>query len=405
MIDRLRKRFIAAAMAAVTVVIVLVCAGIDVAGLVACTDRADEVLDVIAANGGRVPGGPHGPLGPEEAFTTRYFVLTVGPEGAVASSDLSHVAAVTSDEMGSFVTFAASARPGYGWHGGYRYLLEEDGGSGLRTAVFLDRGAQLASVRGTAVASAVVGVAADVAFYGIVRLLSSRAVDPLVQSAKRQQRFITDASHELKTPLTVIVTSLRVLQMEVGENRWIEKAERQAVSMGELIDDLIVLSRLEGDDEGLWEETDLSALVREAVEGFADVAAVRGHQIRASVEPGVEVEGESRSIAKLLTLLLDNAVKYAEEGSHIDLSLTRDRKGARLTVSNVARSLDQEDLERLFDRFYRPDEARSRETGGHGIGLAQARSIVEAHGGTIEASQRTDDEGATVFSIAVHLPA
>lgn len=402
MIERLRRRFVAVAMAAATVVIVLVGLAISGAGLYGVCARADHVLSVIVANGGTIPRGTAG-LDPETPFSARYLVVEVGPDGTAVGTDLSHVATVTAADVVAFARRASAASPGFSWYDGYRCLVTEDGQR--RTAVFLDCRGGLASLETTALATVAVGAAADLLVYLFVRLFSARAIDPLVQAAQRQQRFVTDASHELKTPVTVIVTSLRVLEMEVGENRWIEKASRQAHSLARLVDDLVVLSRLEDEGAAVRERVDLSSLVAGVADDLADFASVEGHGLRAEVEPGVSVEADPRAVGTLLSVLLDNAVKYALPGGEVTLSLARVRRGAELRVSNPAEPLDPEALGRVFDRFYRPDEARSRETGGFGIGLAQAAGIVGAHGGTVRATQGPGADGANAFTVTVWLPA
>ncbi len=330
MIERLRRRFVAVAMAAATVVIVLVGLAINGAGLYGVCDRADHVLSVIAANGGTIPRGTAG-LDPETPFSARYFVVDVGPDGTAVATDLSHVATVTAADVVAFARRASAASPGFSWYDGYRCLVTEDGQR--RTAVFLDCRGGLASLETTALATVAVGAAADLLVYLFVRLFSARAIDPLVQAAQRQQRFVTDASHELKTPVTVIVTSLRVLEMEVGENRWIEKASRQAHSLARLVDDLVVLSRLEDEGAAVRERVDLSSLVAGVADDLADFASVEGHGLRAEVEPGVSVEADPRAVGTLLSVLLDNAVKYALPGGEVTLSLARVRRGAELRVS------------------------------------------------------------------------
>ena len=298
MIERLRRRFVAVAMAAATVVIVLVGLAISGAGLYGVCARADHVLSVIAANGGTIPRGTAG-LDPETPFSARYLVVEVGPDGTAVGTDLSHVATVTAADVVAFARRASAASPGFSWYDGYRCLVTEDGQR--RTAVFLDCRGGLASLETTALATVAVGAAADLLVYLFVRLFSARAIDPLVQAAQRQQRFVTDASHELKTPVTVIVTSLRVLEMEVGENRWIEKASRQAHSLARLVDDLVVLSRLEDEGAAVRERVDLSSLVAGVADDLADFASVEGHGLRAEVEPGVSVEADPRAVGTLLS--------------------------------------------------------------------------------------------------------
>lgn len=251
-------------------------------------------------------------------------------------------------------------------------------------AIFLDCRRELHSVRTFAVISLLVAAACIALVYLLIWFFSKRAIEPTVKSVEKQKQFITDASHELKTPLTVIATSLKVLEMEVGRQKWIGKAQAQTEKMTELVNDLVTLARLDEEKPSLrFSRFDLSALAAETAESFRDFAAAGGHALEVDVVPGLFCCGDAYAIRQLVSILLDNAVRYADDGGAIRLALERSRRGARLTVSNPCTGLDRSELDKLFDRFYRPDRSRSKETGGFGVGLSIARSIMEAHKGSI----------------------
>ena len=215
-------------------------------------------------------------------------------------------------------------------------------------------------------------------------------------SGKKQ--FITDASHELKTPITVIATSLKVLEMEVGQQKWIDKAESQTEKLTELVNELVTLSRMDEEASPLqMADFPVSDALTETAESFRDFAASAGHTLVVRVTPGLTYCGDEYAIRQLVSILLDNAVKYAAPEAPIAFSLEKGRHGVVIRTENRCDTLNTAALGRLFDRFYRADPARSGETGGFGIGLAIARSIAEGHHGTIRAES---PDGCTVIFTA-----
>lgn len=269
-------------------------------------------------------------------------------------------------------------------------------------AIFLDSYQELHAVVTFAwmpLAAAAVCVAL---VYVMIVLCSRRAIAPVVQASERQKQFITDASHELKTPITVIATSLKVLEMEVGQQKWIDKAENQTEKLTELVNELVnalvTLSRMDEEVSPLqMADFSISDALTEAAESFRDFAASAGHTLDVRVTPGLTYCGDEYAIRQLVSILLDNAVKYAAPDTSISFSLEKGRRGVVIRTENRCDALDTAALGRLFDRFYRADPARSAETGGFGIGLSIARSIAEGHHGTIRAES---PDGRTIVFTA-----
>lgn len=219
-------------------------------------------------------------------------------------------------------------------------------------------------------------------------------VGPLLSIALRSTD--ADAGHELKTPITVIATSLKVLEMETGKQKWIDKAQAQTEKLTELVNSLVTLSRMDEEDSPLkHEKFNISDAVGETAESFRDFAAEAGHGLSTSVEPNIEYVGDEYAVRQLASILLDNAVKYAAEGTEIRFSLSKAHRGVTVRCSNECESLDTAELDKLFDRFYRADKSRS--SGGFGIGLSIARSIAEGHKGSIKA---VSPDGRTIEFIA-----
>ena len=246
--------------------------------------------------------------------------------------------------------------------------------------------------------SALVTVCCIGLVYLIIVFCSRRAIEPMVKAAQKQKQFITDAGHELKTPITVIATSLKVLEMENGKQKWIDKARAQTEKLTELVNALVTLSKLDEESPLKKSPFCISDAAAETVDSFRDFADASGHTLRAEIERGFSYNGDEYAIRRLLSILLDNAVKYAKDKTPILLTLSRAKHGAVLSVENECEALDPAETEKLFDRFYRSDKARSGS--GFGIGLSIARSITQAHGGEIHAVCK--GENRICFTASLH---
>lgn len=406
MIKRLRKRFIRITMIAVTCVMVMLALIVNTANYISVNSQLNEMLRTITDNQGRLPpmppvgsGKPGDNMGgrftPETPFSTRYFVLRYSDDGSLIRADLDNIAAVTEDDVQTYLDIALKHGEGYGYSKGYKYYVT-DNGDGRRMAIFLDCHADVQSVMTIALLSVAAAAFCIAVVYVIVVLCSRRAIDPVVQASERQKQFITDAGHELKTPITVIATSLKVLEMETGKQKWIDKAQAQTEKLTELVNSLVTLSRMDEEDSPLkHEKFNISDAVGETAESFRDFAAEAGHGLSISVEPNIEYVGDEYAVRQLASILLDNAVKYAAEGTEIRFSLSKAHRGVTVRCSNECESLDTAELDKLFDRFYRADKSRS--SGGFGIGLSIARSIAEEHKGSIKA---VSPDGRTIEFIA-----
>ena len=231
-------------------------------------------------------------------------------------------------------------------------------------------------------------------------LFSGRIIKPVSISYEKQKQFITDAGHELKTPISIIDADAEVLGMEVGENEWLQDIRRQTERLATLTGDLISLSRLEEQAPLQMITFPFSDMVEETAHSFLARAKQQNKSLTLSVEPMLSLCGDEKALTQLVTILLDNALKYSDDGGHIDLSLSHSGKSVRLTVENSSETVDTAQLPQLFDRFYRGDRSRSSQTGGYGLGLSIAKAIVQAHKGKIAASSR---DGHSVL-ITVTLP-
>ena len=413
MIKRLRNRFIRIATLSVAAVMLLLTVILNAANYISTDADQRQTLTLIAENRGTIPitqpdmpdgtqeppdmpdgitpqpdqsdpGRRGGPFTAETPFATRFFVLRFQDDGALVQADLTKIASVTEDDTAVYLNAAVKKRTGYGYCGSYRFYVT-DTGDGQHLAIFLDCYQSLRAVRTVLVWSLAADALCTLLVLGLVVLLSRRAIDPVVRSAEQQKQFITDASHELKTPITVIATSLKVLEMEVGRQKWIDKARGQTEKLTSLVNSLVTLSRMDEEESPLKKEPfPISDAVWETAESFTELAASAGHPLTVQVTEGLVCCGDEYAVRQLTSILLDNAVKYAAPDSPITLTLEKSRRGVVLRTTNRCEDAAHIDTAKLFDRFYRADPSRT--AGGFGIGLSIARSIAEGHRGSISAA-------------------
>lgn len=285
---------------------------------------------------------------------------------------------------------------------GLRFLVRSRG-SRLELG-FADLTWERGAVRRQALTAALILAAALPGFFAVSVLLSRRLVRPVEESWRRQQQFVADASHELKTPLTVLLADTEILLSHPGDTiesqrRWVEHLREEELRMKGLVEDLLFLARGDaGDRKRPQERVDLSQVCEECVMSFEPIAFEAGLTLESSVAPGVGVTGDGEELRRLCAILLDNACKYCPPGGTVTVTLER-REGVALTVHNTGEPIPAEAQAHLFERFYRADAARTREKGGYGLGLSIAAAITQRHGGKI-AVRSTVQEG-TAFTVTL----
>lgn len=377
---------------------------------------ADRVISILVENDGRFPmerppeNGAFFPVrrpGDERRFSvelpyeSRYFSVFFAEDGSVAAVNTGKVAAVDDESAVEYALSAMSALSSgrdRGFEDNYRYRVYETDGE--RHVIFLDCGRETGSFKGFLFTIAAVSGAGLLAVLLLLIFLSARIVKPFSENYEKQKRFITDAGHELKTPLTIIDADADVLEMDMGKNEWLSDIRLQTKRLAELTNSLIQLSRTEEQPRTEMIEFPLSDLVEETAEGFKTLAGTQGKEFITHIEPLLSVTGDEKAIGQLISILLDNAVKYSDDGGRIEVTLEKQKTTVRLSVFNTAPYVSAATLPQLFDRFYRADSSRNSGTGGYGLGLSIAAAITAAHKGKISAF--TKDERSLL--IVVTLP-
>ncbi len=439
MVNKLRKKFVVTAMVSLLVILVVMIAVINIVNVFQFVDDTDKLLSILTTNQGLFPGmldqnmdgpptdsgaekrgqprdggngdfakNPGGPFGfdrlnnmrdMEMPYQLRYFFAVFDTTGNLLFIDTSRIASVSEDTAKEYAAAVYSNDKHKGFYHSFRYMKGTNP-DGNEIIVFSDISNSVVSAYKLLFQSLLIGACALIAMFILVFLFSGRAIAPAVESMEKQKRFITDAGHELKTPLAIISANIDVLELESGKNEWTGSIRNQVKRMNSLVKNLLTLSRM--DEERMhvvYTDFDMSACVKETAESFEAIAESNSKKYNMAIEDGIHITGDKNAIVQLTSLLLDNAMKYSDEEGNISISLAKD-KNITLEVSNTSDCIPQGNLDRLFDRFYRADSSRSREKGGYGIGLSVARAIAQSHGGQIEALK----DGDRIIRFKVTLP-
>ena len=416
MLKKMRWHFILAAMLAVFIMLVAVLAGINVWNYHTTAERADQrIQEIYGFESGKVPGMENSEENasqpvppdifnrpddhdPEAPYTTRFFIVRLDEEGNVTDVSTDFIASVTQTEAEEFARKVLNEKRQVGYYKNYRFQILAKKNDNI--VIFLNTTMELRSVRNVLLISCLVGVVCFLVVFLLVILLSKRAMKPYIRNIERQKRFITDASHEIKTPLTSIATSVDVIEMEYGEDEWTRNIHKQTSKMSRMVADLVTLSRLDEENPFLERtEFSLSDAVWEVAEPFASLAKAQGKKYSQRIEENLTLCGNPDATRQMISVLLDNAMKYSDENGTIRLDVYKVHGKTKIEVFNTCVLEETQNLSRLFDRFYRPDNSRSRKTGGSGIGLSIAQAVAEAYGGKIKVSSK--DGKSMMFQVTI----
>lgn len=388
MLKRMQRQFILAAMAAFGTVMLLIIVGINAANYYRTTSMQDFLAEELLSHEQTDPAqpAPPPPVGkipgrnPEAAFMTRFFTVHCDVDGSIKEVLRDYISSVDEETAKAYAQTVLSGGRAKGYYKDYRYLVSRsDKGISI---LFLNAAIQVQSMRSLLFVSLAIGTCSLMMVFFLIFLFSRRAIKPYLKNIEQQKRFITDAGHELKTPITSIATSADIAAMEHEGDEWIDNIRRQIARLTRLVGDMVALSRL--DEEMPFPEKNrfsLSEAAWEIAEPFAHLAEAKGKNYSQRIEEGLTLYGDRDAIQRMISILLDNAVKYSDDVGGIQMQIYRRRSKVCIEVSNTCNLPDVSDLDRLFDRFYRLDESRSVATGGTGIGLSMVRAIAETHGG------------------------
>lgn len=402
-IRQLRWKFVLVNMAIVTVMMLAIGVSFIVAVMNDLQSNSLSLLEQVIAQE-EAPQWPiETPQEDDSSISLPYFTVAVYRSGLVSVSS-SQFYSLEEDTLQQVVSDCLRQEASTGVLEDYKLrYLRKTNLLGWKIA-FVDVSQEQRTLRSSVQGFAVIFVLGFAAFLFISLWLAKWAVRPVEKSWRQQRQFVADASHELKTPLTVILSNTEMLQryggsLEEKDRRRVDNIQASSVQMRELVEELLMLARSDNSEAKQLNHTrlSLSDLCEDAALQFDAVAFESGHPLESTIAPDLFVLGDAGKLRRLVEILLDNACKYASPGGGIRVTLAPEgTKKLRLTVRNQGEPIPREKLERIFERFYRADEARTSE--GFGLGLSIARSIAEEHGGKIWAES---DVGENLFHVVL----
>lgn len=389
MFKQLQKSFVKSAMLSFTAVLLVVLVAVNVVNYRQTVDQVDHLVTMLVNNDGTFPDAPEGGMAPKEhpehgmpkgmefrkddQMATRYAVVRVA-NGTVQSVDRTHLVSLDEGALKELGLRIAQGTSTKGWEGSLRYqVAKTDAGT---MVVLVDANKETQQVSRLMMVTGAVFILCLAVVYVLVRLVSKRAIRPFVENVERQQQFIANASHEIKTPLAVLSANTDLLAMMGTEAKFVDSNKRQIKRLNSLVEQMLILSRYdEGEAAATKEEVDLVAVTKTIVEEILPVLNEKGLQVEFTGEAQTLVTTNKSAMTELIRILLDNAMKYTV-GEPV---ITVEAKRNQLAIGNETEPMTKEQVSQIFDRFYRVDSSRNRTTGGSGLGLSIAQKIAETN--------------------------
>lgn len=415
MIKELKRKFVLISISAVALVLILIIGSINIVNYRDIVVKAEYILEVLANGGGKFPDVPEEDKKGDETtlvsesadlvepdeniemqYERRFFTVTFISDTELVIN-LDKIAAVDTETAVRYAFELNSKGRNKGFKGYYRYMktsvITENGEKNMY--IFLDCNRELLTFYNFLFTSITVSVIGLLLVLMLLIVFSKFAIKPIAESYEKQKRFVTDASHELKTPLTIISANADVLEIEQGNNEWIDSIRNQVMRLKDFTEKLVLLAKMDEEGAPLNKQAfSLSDVVKNSVENFRASIDVGHKTLACDIDSDINYYGDEEMIKVLADVLIDNAVKYSNDGGTIHISLKADYNNCIFTVYNTAEYVDVDKLDMIFERFYRLDESRNSGMGGHGIGMSAAKAIVTAHGGTITAD--SDGKSMTI---------
>lgn len=403
MIKKLRNKFIAISMLSITLVLTVIIVAINVINFVNVKNVIDTRMEMLSENGGMLPKDNPFPrqednfkreehfrgLNAEAPFDTRFFTVELDENQSVAAVDTGNINAITKEDAIEYTEDVRESNRREGFCQNYRYVvLSKENRNTLY--IFLDCERELNTLKKFLRISVGISVLGIILVFLLVVFFSGRMIRPVAESYEKQKRFITDASHEIKTPLTIIEANTEIVEMESGESEWTKSIRKQIARLTALTEKLVFLSRMDEENQSYLQRIDfnLSEAVLDTIAPYQALAETKGKHLSVNVEEDMHFTGDENAIRQAISLLLDNAIKYSEEDGNIRVESKTVGKHKVIDVINTVDYIEVGKHDELFDRFYRREDSRNSETGGFGIGLSTVYAIVQAHKGRVAARSK-----------------
>ena len=399
MIKVLQKKFVFTAMIAVSILLFILLGIINVVNIVMVRTETDKTLAMISEADGNfdhIQPPPNAtppfdfriePKDERDKFlSSNFFIVRLNGNGQIVFTDVSRTSLVDETSAEELALRVLGEGTSAGKAGKYRYQISSSRMGNETVIVFLDTSEEILSYVRVLFLSGGIGIVCWILMLFMVMFLSKKAIRPIVENIERQKQFVTNAGHEIKTPLAIILANTEAMELYNGENKWSKNIREQTVRLNGLMKNLLLLAKMdEGAAEIMKSEISLSELVSENVRVFAEPFHLRNITLQTEIQPNMIIKANKEQMSQLISILLDNASKYTNDSGTVIVSLQKGDKRIKLLIKNSCEKLLDTPPDKMFDRFYRDDKARTQKTGGYGIGLSVARSIVEANKGSITA--------------------
>ncbi len=385
----LRKKFIFFAMSAVTILLVVLIGAINIFSWVILDRQSDDVLRTIADGNDRIQQkelpdrGPfRQPMNMDTVKSARFFMVRLDANGDVADVNIDQISSVTAEQARQY---AMQVTGNVGKISAYKYEKKQFGEDSL--IFFMDTSGQTQTFIMVLSLSCAIAVVCWIAVLLFVVLFSKRMVRPILAGMEKQKQFITNAGHELKTPLAIIQSNNDASALINGETKYSKNIRRQTQRLNVLMSNLLTLAKLDEEIKLPVKAVNISENIQNLLLGYEDAMAQKRIAFSTEIQSGVVMQLHEDTFIQMISVLMDNAVKYTPEDGSICFSVFADGKHVKITEENTCEAPDVIDPERLFERFYRGDNSRTQDSNasGYGIGLSAARAIAENFGGTLKA--------------------
>ena len=302
------------------------------------------------------------------------------------------------DEIRDYAIELSNKKTEEGYIGKYVYKIRKIGNNG-KDITLMENEEAIKRLKVIIIIAIIIGFLGILLIYVIAKKIASTIVKPVEESFNKQKQFVSDASHELKTPLAVIEANSDVLQSKMGENKWITYIQNEVQSMNKLVNDLLTLARMENTNSTNYQKLDLSKEVQMSVAVFESMIFEKEIKLETNIDEGVVFNGDKEDIKHIISIILDNAIKHTEKDGKIIVNVGKEKNDIKIEIKNQGEPIPVEEQEKIFERFYRVDKARSRSEKRYGLGLAIAKEIVDKYNGTIKASSK---DGFTSFVVKLN---
>lgn len=389
MIKNLKVRFVATIMIILSLVFLVIIGSINYFNYQSSERQSMALLSALADNDGAIPPaspmmlGSAQPLPPDVFEREKTYSVKVNPATNLFSVNGNTDTSQVSAEIVDLANQMLAKDKASGTLNGYRYLIVDKPYGEL--LVFVDQRISNAMADRLLTTSLIIGSITLFVLFFVSLFLANLMVKPVEEAFEKQKRFISDASHELKTPLAVISVNAEVLEGDIGTNKYLSYIQSESTRMNTLINNLLTLARLDsGKTIGVFSAFDLSNAVESIALTFESTAFEEHKNYALKIAAGISYLGDADKIKQVIAILIDNAIKHADDNGLVEITLKRSGDKIHLEVFNTGAGIPEDQQDKIFQRFYRYDESRSKATGGYGLGLAIAKSIVDEHQGEIK---------------------